>query len=588
MLKNLTFLATAIVLLGLTCASTRAQEQAPSPENSTEVTTGAITGQIVNDRGEPMPGATVFVRPLGAPNAGRSAATDGEGRFRLTGLEAGLYILTGHAPAYVFQPPPEAAATTYYRIGDSARLEIVKGGVITGTVVNPNGEPLVGVRVHALMLRDSNGKIARTPQYGFMERVTDDRGIYRIYGLSPGTYIVGAGGGQGYRSSQLNPYEGDVPTYAPSATRDGATEFTVRSGEETTADIRYRNDPGRTVSGTVKLIGAANGASVMLMPADGSFMPAANAVQAPGARGFELSGVGDGEYQIRAMEFPATAGGLTLPEISISETKRISVKGADVSGIELITRPASSLSGRISLESSKAPECQGKRKPLFVETLVELQRHEKDSEPIPGFMRVMGGAVSPDPKGTFVFRNLSAGRYRLNPTFYARFWYLQSISIGAPSTATAPAAKNAPPKIDPAANWTTIKSGDQITNVTITLAEGAASIRGRVPMAEGATIPPGTAVYLVPAEADKATDVLRYFVTNVASDGTFALNSLAPGRYWSVLQSPVQSEIGTLVKLRSPESAEARTKLRRTAESQKSDVELKPCQTLSDYKLSLK
>jgi hypothetical protein len=42
------------------------------------------------------------------------------------------------------------------------------------------------------------------------------------------------------------------------------------------------------------------------------------------------------------------------------------------------------------------------------------------------------------------------------------------------------------------------------------------------------------------------------------------------------------------MKLRSPESAEARTKLRRAAESQKSDVELKPCQTLTDYQLSFK
>jgi hypothetical protein len=133
-----------------------------------------------------------------------------------------------------------------------------------------------------------------------------------------------------------------------------------------------------------------------------------------------------------------------------------------------------------------------------------------------------------------------------------------------------------------------VKPGEQISNVTISLAEGAASIRGRVPAAEGAAIPPGTVVYLVPAEADKAADVLRYFVTNVASDGTFALNSLPPGRYWSILQSPVQSEIATVLKLRSPESAEARAKLRRTAEIQKSAVELKPCQSVADYELSLK
>ena len=95
-------------------------------------------------------------------------------------------------------------------------------------------------------------------------------------------------------------------------------------------------------------------------------------------------------------------------------------------------------------------------------------------------------------------------------------------------------------------------------------------------------------MFLVPAEPDKSADVLRYFVTNVSADGAFAFNSLPPGRYWSVLQNPVQTELATLVKLRSPESAEARTKLRRTAESQKSDIELKPCQTLADYQLSFK
>jgi hypothetical protein len=180
------------------------------------------------------------------------------------------------------------------------------------------------------------------------------------------------------------------------------------------------------------------------------------------------------------------------------------------------------------------------------------------------------------------------GRYRLNPLFYARFWYLQSISIGAPAPATPASTKIASPRIDPAASWTTIKMGEPISNVTITLAEGAASIRGRVPIGEGATVPSGAAVYLVPAETDKATDVLRYFVTNVSADGTFILNNLPPGRYWSVLQSPAQSEIATLVKLRLPESAEARTKLRRTAESLKSDLQLKPCQTLADYQLSFK
>jgi hypothetical protein len=588
MLKAKSLLATALVLLVLTCATIRAQQQTPTPESSSEVTTGAITGLIVNERGEPMPGASVYLRPLAAPNAGRSTSADTEGRFRLTGLEPGLFLITGYSPAYVFQPPEFDSSPTYYRVGDSARIEMVKGGVITGTVANATGEPVIGIRVRAVRIRDPKGQPARTPQAGQVERTTDDRGIYRIYGLAPGTYIVSAGGGGGNQSFQLNPYDTDVPTYAPSSTRDAATEFTLRSGEETTADIRYRSDPGHTISGTVRTSGT-NGASVMLTSSDGGFLPVGSAMQIQNARGFEMSGIGDGEYQVIAMEFPTNIGAVTtMPDVSTSESKRITVKGADISGIELITRPPSSIAGRFALEPSKAPECQGKRKPLFAETLIDLVRPDKEAESSPIFMRFTPPAMSPDPKGAFTFRNLMPGRYRLNPNFHARFWYLQSITIGAPATATPAPARTAAPKIDPAASWTVLKPGEKLSDVTITLAEGAASIRGKVPVAEGATVPAGTAVFLVPAEPDKAADVLRYFITNVSADGAFGFNSLPPGRYWSILQNPVQTELATLVKLRSSESAEARTKLRRAAESQKSDVELKPCQTLADYQLTPK
>jgi hypothetical protein len=249
---------------------------------------GTISGLIVNERGEPIPGASVFLRALGAQNAGRTTAADGEGRFRLTGLEAALYLVSGHSPAYVYQAPEIDISPSYYRIGDSVRVEMIKGGVITGSVVNANNEPIVGIRVRAIRIRDPKGQVIRTPQFGNTERTTDDRGIYRIYGLAPGSYLISAGGA-GTQSFQLTPYETDVPMYAPSSTRDGATEFTVRSGEETTADIRYRSDQGHTVSGTVKVNGTS-GASVTLMPAEGGFMPVGNVMQAPGARGFLRSG----------------------------------------------------------------------------------------------------------------------------------------------------------------------------------------------------------------------------------------------------------------------------------------------------------
>src|SRR5688500_8773868 len=115
------FLATAFVLLALTCATTGAQQQTPTPETSNEPTMGTISGTVVNERGEPMPGATVFLRALGTTNAGRTTAADGEGRFRVNGLEAGLYVVTGYSPAYVHQLPEAEGSPSYHRVGDSVR-----------------------------------------------------------------------------------------------------------------------------------------------------------------------------------------------------------------------------------------------------------------------------------------------------------------------------------------------------------------------------------------------------------------------------------------------------------------------------------
>jgi len=138
-----------------------------------------------------------------------------------------------------------------------------------------------------------------------------------------------------------------------------------------------------------------------------------------------------------------------------------------------------------------------------------------------------------------------------------------------------------PQKVDAAANWTVVKSGDQLANLTITLAQGAASIRGRVPAPEGAAAPSGMSVYLVPAEPDKADDVLRYFVSGIAEDQTFAFNNLPPGKYLAL----IDAQPSPLAKLRLPESAPTRTKLRRAAEAKKNAIELKPCQNLTDYLL---
>ena len=554
-----------VMVLIVLCVTAYGQDPPVAPKSTDEPVTGSITGRVVNDSGQPVVGATATLRRTNT-STGRTTITDAEGNFRVNNLDRGLYVITASAPAHIF--PPSGGPPAYYRIGDSVNVQLVRGGVVTGTVTNSMGEPVVAVRVRATMVRDTNGKPPLGVFVGLNQYYTDDRGVYRLWGLLPGTYLISAGGA-GLQQFSFNAYDFDAPTYAPSSTRDNAAEVTVANGDEITVDIRYRGDPGYTISGTVKVAAPTNTATISITPAKASLTSAGNIFQPPGGRGFAFNGISDGEYDLVAQEF--TPGqGATIPVVQLSEPKRVVVKGASVSGVELTTRPLGSVSGKIVLESSKVPvpACQGKRSPLLAETLVQLRRPERDPEKGPAPLgQVFGTSGSPDPNGNFVLRNLSADRYQFEPIFHARYWYLNSVAIG---------------KTDAAANWTTVKFGEHLTNLTITLSEGAASIRGKLDTGEPA---PGTVVYLVPAEQVKASDVLRFFVTEIGADSTFALNNVPPGRYWAVAQTNTDPQIATVTKLRQPEAATARTKLRKTAEAKKAEIELKPCQNLTGYEL---
>lgn len=559
-------LIAASILVMSSCAFLCAQVPSASPKKPDESVTGVISGRVVNESGQPLAGASLFVRAVNSFGNQRTTMSDSEGNFRVSGLEPALYTVSANSPAYTTLPNG-TGVPNYYRIGDTVNLELIRGGAITGTVTNSIGEPVIAVRVRATLVRDMRGEIPRA-SYS-TEQPTDDRGIYRIYGLRPGTYIVSAGGA-GF-SGSFNPYDTDAPTFAPSTTRDNAAEVTVRSGDDSTIDIRYRGEPGHSISGTIKSSGP-NGASVTLAPAGSPFV-LATTFQGVNSRGFAFNGIADGDYDVIAQEITSDRGSM-IAAVSLSELKHVTVKGADVTGIELIPRPLGSISGKILMEPSKVPECEGKRAPLLIETVVRFQQPEK----APGKedlvqTRMFTTSASPDANGAFALRNLAPGKYRFEPVFFARYWYLQSITI--------PVGTTKPQKIDAAATWTALKSGEQLANLTITIAQGAASIRGRVPAPESAATQSGTSVYLIPAEPDKVDDVLHYFVSAVGEDQTFAFNNVPPGKYLALLDS----QAPTLAKLRQPESASTRTTIRRRAEAKKNAIELKPCQNLSDYQI---
>ena len=536
-----------------------------------ETKTGNITGRVVNESGQPLVNASVWVRPdtsEGLPVT--NTTTNREGVFSYSGLEQGAYTVSASVPGYISKSPQAGPAAQSK--GDAVQLVLLKGGVITGTVTNSKNDPIVAIGIHVEMVADEAGH--RMPAYVY-EGVTDDRGVYRVYGLPTGTYIVAADGTANYNPTGVNAFATDTPTYAPSSSRESADEISVRLGEETSVDIRYRGEPGSTISGVVRATHTGDrGYWVTLTSLKEGGPRWSTGFQEPSGE-FAFEGIPDGDYHLEALAY------WNERDRGLSESMVLNVRGGDIGGIELTAVALASITGTIVQKELKEPvaECTDKRLPQFWETSVTAwHRVVQNGTKKPQFV---WRSRSPDPanaQGNLTFRELPANEYYFSARLPGQPWYLQSIAF-------VPATPGGKPN-DASRTWTTLKPGDQLSGLTFTIAQGAALVRGEITLAEGQTHPDKLTVYLVPAEAAQAEDPLRYFAAPVSTAGDFYLAYVAPGRYWMLAQPGSDDTRKEVSKIRLPDGAVTRSSLRHTAEQKKTEIELKPCQEVT-FKLPL-
>ena len=129
------------------------------------VRTGSLKGRVINSDGQPMAGVTVNAMPVGRADARRpglpgglaQAVTDDEGNFQIDGLLPASYALSSSAPGWMTLPPEDENSAGVYRPGDAVTLTMVKGGVITGKVLNAAGEPLTGLSINAIRIGNVDG-----------------------------------------------------------------------------------------------------------------------------------------------------------------------------------------------------------------------------------------------------------------------------------------------------------------------------------------------------------------------------------------------------------------------------------------------
>jgi hypothetical protein len=554
-----------------------------------ESRTGVITGRVVTEDGSGLPGVTVTLAPVAAdrrtiPRGSQNRTnSDEDGNFKFTGLAPLVYsVSASSAKGYGSRPVPvsERQGTGYHRIGANVTITMIKGGAITGRVTNAMGEPLIGVQVNAALARGVEGSADRGGSGSL--KFTDDRGVYRIYGLSPGTYVVFTRNTYKYFPS---PYDKDAPTYYPSSTRETAAEVTVTSGGESSGvDIRYRGERGHAVSGSTSFSGEPVSPSIGfrvtltntvtgVVRSDADFFP-----RADGRPGFAIYGVSDGEYEITGRWILASN-----EEVIASAPRRVVVKGADVGGIELKILPMGSITGKFALEATPGV-CESKRKWSLEEALLAIRPGTKQGEATPAQSRTVVNGLTE--KGEFAIYYLAADRYFLEPRLPNENWYVKAITAPASisaSTNTSGAAARGALSADISRNGIALKAGEKITGVVATIADGAAGLSGRViPAVEGSRLPARLRIHLIPAEARAANEVLRYAEAFARMDGAFSLSNIAPGKYWVIARAAPDEKMSDNPTPPVAWDANERTKLRREAETLKTEVELKPCQRALD------
>jgi hypothetical protein len=171
--------------------------------------TAAISGVVT------LEGSSSGVRRaqvnLSGNGRGRSAMTNDEGRFSFSALPAGRYTLNVSKPGYsniAYGAKKPGRQGTPIQLADgqvmnNANVRLPRGGVITGVVVDEFGEPSPNTQVRVFRSTIQNGE--RTVS-NVGNAQTDDRGIYRIFQLLPGEYLVSAvprNSGIGDLASQL-------------------------------------------------------------------------------------------------------------------------------------------------------------------------------------------------------------------------------------------------------------------------------------------------------------------------------------------------------------------------------------------------
>jgi hypothetical protein len=483
-----------------------------------------LEGTVVNAvTGEPLKKVHLTMRPLGAPNGvPYGTMTDNAGHFLMDDVDPGRYNFSASRNGFVeqtYSPQGSTNRNALLALSNGQHLndvvfKLTPQGVISGRILDEDGEPLANVAVECLRYGYQRGTRQLMNENGIS---TNDLGEFRLSGLRPGKYVISAT----YQSRNVMESERAIGTEV----EDGYATIYYPSSTNPERASAVEITPGAQISGinmnlvrvrTVHVKGHVNGAAAsktrrninvsLTLRDDNGFvgMPRAFARGIDTQGNFDLRGVAPGSYILGA--------DYTEDDRPYSTRLPLEVSNSNIEGLELDLQPTANIEGHLVVEANG--DLKGAKLMVFL------------------YPRLMGrggagGQVKDD--HTFKMMNVSPDPFDFNLFGLPEGFYLKAIRLG---------------QQDVTETGVDFTQGVPAEQMTVVVNPNAAHVDGAVQNAKGDAVI-GATVTLIPDEAHRSISWM-YKAANTDQNGHFTIKGVRPGEYkiyaWEDLEPGAQQD----------------------------------------------
>jgi hypothetical protein len=477
-----------------------------------KVATGTVSGRVTL-RGKGVPGIAVALRKAESDQRrpALTGTTDPEGNYRISKVPAGQYQAAPVAPTFVIPEMTRSAHEGKLVVlteGENVvgiDFTLVKAGVITGKVSDAEGRPVVEERLNLIGVGSIGSN--RDVRSRMLDFRTDDRGVYRIFGLPAGRYKVSVG--QDGQMGTLGSGRGRRPyrlTYHPDAadSSQAAIVEVVEGGETSDIDITV----GRILDGYAargRIIDGETGQPLANIRLGVTPRMENRDYGYPGVRSLSSS---RGEFTIEGLT-PGRYSIVVAPQEgndTFADPVLFEVFDRDVDNLIIKTSQGATLTGVVVLEGSNDK--------ALLARLYRLRLNVWVQGGPPGFPTWRSTAINPD--GSFRLTALQAGVANVNtlssPDYEPAkdFVVLYAEREGVRMT-----------------QGIELKAREEISGLRVVVASGTGVIRGEVIFANGTATPDSRLGALI----TKAGESVPLRAAEVDARGHFAIEGLPAGTY---------------------------------------------------------